>query len=92
MPIYRRLPKRGFTNIFKKEYATVNVGDLNIFEENTKITPELLVEHKIIKKVGDGVKILGLGEINVKVDVVANAFSKAAKEKIESAGGKAEVI
>ncbi len=92
MPIYRRLPKRGFTNIFKKEYATVNVGDLNIFEENTKITPELLVEHKIIKKVGDGVKILGNGEINVKVDVVANAFSKAAKEKIESAGGKAEVI
>jgi large subunit ribosomal protein L15 len=92
MPIYRRLPKRGFTNIFKKEYATVNVEDLNIFEENTKITPELLVEHKVIKKIGDGVKILGHGEINVKLDVAANAFSKAAKEKIESAGGKAEVI
>jgi large subunit ribosomal protein L15 len=92
MPIYRRLPKRGFTNIFKKEYEIINVEDLNVFEDNTKITPELLLERRIIKKIGDGVKVLGRGDISIKVDVVAHAFSKTAKEKIESAGGKAEVI
>jgi large subunit ribosomal protein L15 len=92
MPLYRRLPKRGFTNIFKKQFALVNIDDLNVFEENTKVTPELLIEKGIIKKVKDGVKILGNGELKVKVDVVANAFSKSAEEKIEAAGGKAEVI
>jgi large subunit ribosomal protein L15 len=92
MPLYRRLPKRGFTNIFKKEFSIVNIDDLNAFEENTKVTPELLIEKGIIKKVKDGVKILGKGELNVKVDVKANAFSKSAQTKIEAAGGKAEVI
>ncbi|WP_296971673.1 50S ribosomal protein L15 [Tepidanaerobacter sp. EBM-38] len=92
MPLYRRLPKRGFTNIFKKEFAVVNVEDLNIFEENTKVTPELLIEKGIIKKVKDGIKILGEGDLKVKLDVEANAFSKSAQEKIEAVGGKAEVI
>ncbi len=92
MPLYRRLPKRGFTNIFKKEFAVVNVEDLNIFKENTKVTPELLIEKGIIKKVKDGIKILGEGDLKVKLDVEANAFSKSAQEKIEAVGGKAEVI
>ncbi|MDD4568764.1 MAG: 50S ribosomal protein L15 [Tepidanaerobacteraceae bacterium] len=92
MPLYRRLPKRGFTNIFKKQFAVVNIDDLNVFEENTKITPEILIEKGIIKKVLDGVKILGNGELKIKVDVVAHAFSKSAIEKIEAVGGKAEVI
>ncbi|WP_422448616.1 50S ribosomal protein L15 [Thermoanaerobacterium sp. DL9XJH110] len=92
MPLYRRLPKRGFTNIFKKEYAVINVKDLNRFEENTRVTPELLIEKGLIKNVKDGIKVLGDGELKVKVDVAAHAFSKSAKEKIESAGGKAEVI
>lgn len=92
MPLYRRLPKRGFTNIFRKEFTIVNIDDLNIFEENTKVTPELLIEKGIIKKVKNGVKVLGQGELKVKVDVLANAFSKSAVEKIEAVGGKAEVI
>lgn len=92
MPLYRRLPKRGFTNIFKKEYVIVNIDDLNKFAENTKVTPELLLQEGYIKKIKDGVKVLGNGELNVKLDVFAHAFSKSAKEKIESAGGKAEVI
>ncbi|MDI3481402.1 MAG: large subunit ribosomal protein [Tepidanaerobacteraceae bacterium] len=92
MPLYRRIPKRGFTNIFKKQYAVVNVNTLNKFEENTSVTPELLVQSGILKKIKDGVKILGKGELKVKLDVKAHAFSRSAKEKIESAGGKAEVI
>ncbi|SHM85459.1 LSU ribosomal protein L15P [Caldanaerovirga acetigignens] len=92
MPLIRRIPKRGFTNKFKKEYAIVNVKDLNVFEENTKVTPELLKEKGLIKQIKDGVKILGDGELNVKLEVVAHAFSSSAKEKIEAAGGKAEVI
>lgn len=92
MPLYRRIPKRGFTNIFKKQYAIVNVEDLNQFEDDTKVTPELLVEKRIIKNIKDGVKILGNGELEVKLDVFAHGFSKSAKEKIETAGGKAEVI
>ena len=92
MPLYRRLPKRGFTNIFKKEFVLVNIDDLNAFDENTKVTPELLIEKGIIKKVNNGVKVLGNGELKIKVDVAAHAFSKTAKDKIESAGGKAEVI
>lgn len=92
MPLYRRIAKRGFNNIFKKEISVVNVEDLNVFEENTKVTPELLIEKGIIKKVKDGVKVLGNGDLKVKVDVQANAFSKSAQEKIEALGGKAEVI
>lgn len=92
MPLYRRIPKRGFTNIFKKEFALINIGDLNSFEENTRVTPELLIRSGILKKLKDGVKVLGNGELKVKVDVEAHAFSKSAKEKIEAAGGKAEVI
>jgi len=92
MPLYRRLPKRGFTNIFKKKFALVKIDDLNVFDANTKVTPELLLEKGIIKKAEDGVKILGDGELKIKIDVAAHAFSETAKEKIESAGGKAEVI
>ena len=94
MPLFRRLPKRGFTNIFRKEIGTINIDDLNRFEEGTVVTPELLMENGLIKKSHskDGVKILGDGELNVKLTVQAQRFSKAAVEKIESTGGKAEVI
>lgn len=92
MPLYRRLPKRGFTNIFAKEYATINVDRLNIFEDGTEVTPEVLIENGVISKVYDGVKILGNGELTKKLTVKATKFSKAAADKIETAGGKVEVI
>ena len=92
MPLYRRLPKRGFTNIFAKEYACINVDRLNIFENGTEITPELLLERRVIRKVYDGVKILGNGNLEKNLTVNATKFSKAAAEKIEAAGGKVEVI
>jgi len=92
MPLYRRLPKRGFTNIFAKEYACINVDRLNIFENGTEITPELLLETRVIRKVYDGVKILGNGNLEKSLTVNATKFSKAAAEKIEAAGGKVEVI
>jgi len=92
MPLYRRLPKRGFTNIFAKEYACINVDRLNIFENGTEITPELLLETRVIRKVYDGVKILGNGNLEKSLTVSATKFSKAAAEKIEAAGGKVEVI
>ncbi|ACB83812.1 50S ribosomal protein L15 [Natranaerobius thermophilus] len=92
MPLQERLPKRGFTNAFKKEYAIVNVETLNDFEEGTEITPEVLLESKVIKGVKDGIKVLGKGEIDKKITVKAHKFSKQAKEKIEEAGGKVEVI
>ncbi len=92
MPLIRRVPKRGFTNIFAKQIVSVNVEHLNRFDEGTEITPELLKERGVIKKTGDGVKILGGGELQKKLTVKANAFSKSAVEKIEAAGGKAEVI
>lgn len=92
MPLYRRIPKRGFTNIFRKEYAIVNLETLNQFDDNEEVTVELLLENKIIKKELDGIKILGNGEINKKLTVKVHKFSKAAKEKIEAVGGKAEVI
>ncbi len=92
MPLTRRLPKRGFTNIFAKVYNEVNLGQLNIFEDDTIVTPELLKEKGIIKKDNDGIKILGNGELSTKLIVRAHKFSKAAQEKIEAAGGKAEVI
>jgi len=91
-PLQRRLPKRGFTNIFRKEIVGVNVEELNIFQDGDIVTPEILLEKRIIKNTKDGVKILGRGELNVKLDVKANRFSEAAKAKIEAAGGKVEVV
>ena len=92
MPLYRRLPKRGFKNIFATEYAIVNVADLNRFDANTEVTPELLVEAGVIKKTLDGVKVLGNGELEKALTVKAAKFSKSAAEKIEAAGGTAEVM
>lgn len=94
MPLFQRLPKRGFTNVFKKQYAIVNIEDLNKFEADSVITPELLINEGFVKrgKVKDGVKILGDGDLNVKLTVKAHKFSKTAADKIESAGGKVEVI
>ena len=92
MPLTRRIPKRGFTNIFGKEYAIVNVSALNCFEDGTVITNEALIEAGLIKKTLDGVKILGGGELTKKLTVQAAKFSGSAKEKIEAVGGKAEVI
>ncbi|MPM06251.1 50S ribosomal protein L15 [bioreactor metagenome] len=92
MPLYRRLPKRGFTNIFGTQYAEINIEVLNKFEDGAEITPELLKSEGIIKKQLDGVKVLGNGELAKKLTVKAHKFSKSAVEKIEAAGGKAEVI
>ncbi|HHX77661.1 MAG TPA: 50S ribosomal protein L15 [Firmicutes bacterium] len=92
MPLQQRLPKRGFTNIFRKEFAQVNVEALNSFANGTEITPELLKEAGIIKSMKCGLKVLGRGELEKELLVKAHKFSKAAIEKIEAAGGKAEVI
>ena len=92
MPLQRRIPKRGFNNIFAKEIATVNVAKLDRFEDGATVTVEDLVKTGLVKKALDGVKVLGNGEITKKLTVQANAFSASAKEKIEAAGGKAEVI
>ena len=92
MPLYRRLPKRGFTNIFRKEFATVNLEALNRFEDGTEVTPETLYGERVAKRAKDGVKILGGGELTKKLTVRAQAFTQSAREKIEAAGGKAEVI
>ena len=92
MPLYRRLPKRGFNNIWGTEYTIVNVEDLNKFEAGTVVTQEVLEEAGLVKQVKDGIKVLGQGTINVAVTVKADKFSKTAVEKIEAAGGKAEVI
>jgi large subunit ribosomal protein L15 len=92
MPLYRRLPKRGFTNIFAKQYAEINVERLNIFEDGTEVTPELLLTKGIVKKSKNGIKILGNGELDKKLTVKAAKFTKSAAEKIEAAGGKVEVI
>ena len=92
MPLYRRIPKRGFTNIFRKEWSIMNVSDLNCYEDGTEITPELLTKDGKVKQVMAGVKILGEGNLEKKLTVKANKFSKSAIEKIEAAGGKAEVI
>ena len=92
MPITRRIPKRGFKNIFAKVYTTINVGDLSAFDEGTVITAELLKDTGFISKVNDGIKILGQGELNKKLTVKAVKFTASAKEKIEAVGGKAEVI
>lgn len=92
LPIYRRLPKRGFTNHFAKHYAIINVGDLEIFDNGTEVTLELLVEKRIIRKELDGLKVLGTGDLTKSLTVKAKIFSATAKEKIEAAGGKAEEV
>ena len=92
MPIYRRLPKRGFNNIFAKHYAEINVSDLNKFENGAVVDAQALVEAGVIKKVLDGVKVLGNGSVDKKVTVKASKFTVSAKEKIEAAGGKVEVM
>ena len=92
MPLTRRLPKRGFTNIFAKEYATVNVRDLNCLEDGFVVTAESLKERGLIKQIGDGLKILGHGELNKKLTVKATKLTKTAQEKINAAGGSVEVI
>ncbi len=91
-PLQRRLPKRGFTNKFRRELVEVNLEQLNFFDNGTEVTPELLLEKGIIKKVADGVKVLGNGKITKKLIIKSNGFSKSAVDKIEKAGGKAEVI
>ena len=93
LPLFRRLSKRGFNNYnFRTVYATVNVGDLERFEEGTTVTKELLIEVGLVKKELDGIKVLGNGELTKKLTVKANKFSSAAKEKIENVGGTTEVI
>ena len=92
MPIYRRLPKRGFKNIFAKEYAEVNVSTLERFDDGATVDPVALVEAGILKNVQDGVRILGNGELTKKLTVRANGFTKTAESKITAAGGKVEVI
>lgn len=92
--LFRRLPKRGFTNIFAREYAIINIDDLNRFEEGVEVTPEALIEAGMVKrsKAKSGIKVLGNGEITKKITVKAHKFSESAVEKIEAAGGKIEVI
>ncbi|MBT2758924.1 50S ribosomal protein L15 [Mesobacillus foraminis] len=91
-PLMRRLPKRGFTNINRKEYAVVNLDALNRFEDGTEVTPELLIETGLVKKELAGVKVLAKGNLEKKLSVKAHKFSSAAKEAIEAAGGQTEVI
>ena len=91
MPLHRRLPKRGFKNIFRKEYAIVNVGRLELLEGDA-FSPERLVELGVIKKLGDGLKVLGAGDLTRKLTVQAHLFSKSALEKIQKAGGSGKVI
>ena len=92
MPLYRRLPKRGFKNIFALQYAEVNVSQLNRFEDGATVDPVALIEAGILKNVRDGIRILGNGTLERKLTVIANGFTKSAVEKIEAAGGKVEVI
>lgn len=92
MPLYRRIPKRGFTNINHKEIVAIGIDRLNVFEDGAVVTVETLMEKGIVKNPKDGVKILGNGELTKKLDVKVNAFSKSAAEKIQAVGGKAEVI
>ena len=91
MPLYRRVPKKGFTNIFRMEYAEVNVGQLEVFNDGVVVNAELLKAAGIVKKTMDGVKILGNGELTKKLTVEAAKFTESAKQKIEAVGGKAEV-
>jgi large subunit ribosomal protein L15 len=91
LPLYRKLPKRGFNNKFAKEYATVNVSALNVFENGATVSLETLVACGIVRKEFDGLKVLGNGELTKQLNVEAKIFTASAKEKIEAAGGKAEV-
>ena len=90
-PVFRRLPKRGFTNINRKEYAVVNLYELNRFEDGSEVTPQSLIDSGLVKNRKDGIKILGDGDLNVKLTIKADKFSQSAVEKIEAAGGKIEV-
>lgn len=92
MPLYRRLPKRGFKNTFAKKYAEVNVEQLNCFDNGAVVDPAALIEAGILKNVLDGVRVLGNGELTKSLTVQAQGFTKSAQQKIEAAGGKAEVI
>jgi large subunit ribosomal protein L15 len=91
-PLFKRLPKRGFTNFFRKEYATVNVNDLNAYPADTVVNPELLIKDGLVKQVLSGVKVLGKGTLSVKLTVQAHKFSESAQKIIEAAGGKVEVL
>lgn len=90
-PLYRRIPKRGFNNYFAKEYAIINVSDLEVFDNNTTVDSKALIEKGLVKKELDGVKVLGNGTLTKKLTVVATKFSKSAEEKIQAVGGKIEV-
>ncbi|MCU7557057.1 50S ribosomal protein L15 [Macrococcus capreoli] len=92
LPLFRRLPKRGFTNINRKDYAIVNLDQLNRFEDGTEVTPALLIEAGVVSNEKSGIKILGNGELTVKLTVKAHKFSASAKEAIEGKGGTTEVI
>lgn len=92
IPLFQRLPKRGFTNINRKDYAIVNLDTLNRFEEGTEVTPELLIETGVVSNAKSGIKILGNGTLDKKITVKANKFSASAKEAIEKAGGQTEVV
>lgn len=92
MPLYRQIPKRGFTNINRKEYAIVNLSTLDRFEDGTEVTPQLLMESGLVKNLKSGIKILGSGKLEKKLTVKANKFSASAVSAIEAAGGKTEVM
>ncbi|KEK15331.1 50S ribosomal protein L15 [Limosilactobacillus reuteri] len=92
MPLYRQIPKRGFTNINRKEYAIINLASLNKFDDGTEVTPQLLMESGLVKNLKSGIKILGSGKLEKKLTVKANKFSASAVSAIEAAGGKTEVM
>jgi large subunit ribosomal protein L15 len=92
MPLYRRIPKRGFTNPFQKKYLVLNVRDLNQFRAGSEVSPAVLIERGLVKTVRDGLRILGEGELKKRLNVRAHHFSRTAKEKIEAAGGSIEVL
>jgi len=92
MPLHRRIPKRGFTNIFKKEYSIINLENLSAFNSGDIVNPEVLLKKGIVKSIKDGIKVLGRGEIRFPLIVYAHKFSNSARQKIEEAGGKTEVL